>query len=416
MICKQFRYASAKRFGSPCLAGHLDEVPEPGLLESYQPAETFMDTVLGKPPGRLSQGEDCLQLRVCTNDPSARRPVMVYVHGGGFFTGSGLWPWYSQRRLVLEHDVVAVNINYRLGALGLAVIPSVCQGNIALLDQIAALQWVQRYIGMFGGDPENVTVYGQSAGAMSILNLLRSSAAAGLFRRAILQSPLPEYAATDLATNQHRTGLVWGRSVAPDELPAVASFPAEQLAEGYGRAMAEATLGGGETLLAPVIGQTPLEGPADWHVEGVDVLAGWTHHEMGFWGVDRQRVVAETSKHFAEPITQRLNEFAKRGANVAGYRIDWEPKGSAFGACHCVELPLLLGTEQDWEGAPILGTETGYQDALGLNMRRQWAQFATTGHIDPALDTPGGIRYGIGPAGIANLCLGHNMAGTRERT
>jgi para-nitrobenzyl esterase len=138
--------------------------------------------------------EDCLHLNVVTPacDDGAR-PVMVWIHGGGFVNGSASTPWYDGTRLALRGDVVVVGVNYRLGALGFLWLGDLdpelrSSGVNGLLDQAAALRWVQENIAAFGGDPGNVTVFGESAGAMSISTLLAMPAAGGLFHRAIAQS------------------------------------------------------------------------------------------------------------------------------------------------------------------------------------------------------------------------------------
>ena len=142
-----------------------------------------------------AQSEDCLYLNVWTPALDARRrPVMVFIHGGAFLMGSGSTMLYNGSRLVGRGDVVVVTLNYRLGALGSldlrALLPDANDAatNLGLRDQIAALTWVRENIAAFGGDPECVTVFGESAGAMSIGTLLGVPAARGLFRRAILQS------------------------------------------------------------------------------------------------------------------------------------------------------------------------------------------------------------------------------------
>ena len=135
------------------------------------------------------QSEDCLTLNIWTPAAdSAKRPVLVWIHGGAFASGSGSLPWYSGERFAANGDVVVVSINYRLGALGFLCLPGVSDGNLGLLDQVAALRFVRDNIAAFGGDPDNVTVVGQSAGAASIAILMTMPPARGLFRRAILQS------------------------------------------------------------------------------------------------------------------------------------------------------------------------------------------------------------------------------------
>ena len=139
--------------------------------------------------------EDCLYLNVWTPAIDDRkRPVMVWIHGGGFRSGTGGSPLYSPRFMVRRGDVVVVTVNYRLGALGFLNLNEVTRGRIpstgneGLLDQIAALRWVRDNIAVFGGDPDQVTVFGESAGGMSVGALLGAPAARGLFQRAIPQS------------------------------------------------------------------------------------------------------------------------------------------------------------------------------------------------------------------------------------
>jgi para-nitrobenzyl esterase len=137
-------------------------------------------------PDLLIPGEDCLNLNVWTPDPGACLPVMVWIHGGAFTTGAGSLPLYDGAHFASD-GVVLVTINYRLGADGFLLLDR-GTANLGLLDQTAALQWVRDNISTFGGDPGNVTVMGESAGAMAIGCLLAMPQAAGLFRRAILQS------------------------------------------------------------------------------------------------------------------------------------------------------------------------------------------------------------------------------------
>jgi para-nitrobenzyl esterase len=137
--------------------------------------------------------EDCLQLNVYAPKAAKGAPVMVWIHGGGHRTGAG---WVYDGQNFARDGVVVVTINYRLGALGYFAHPALTKaakpgepvGNYGLMDQIAALKWVQRNIAAFGGDPKNVTVFGESAGGMSTLSLLASPAAKGLYQRAIVES------------------------------------------------------------------------------------------------------------------------------------------------------------------------------------------------------------------------------------
>src|SRR5256885_13958530 len=141
------------------------------------------------------QSEACLSLNVWTPGlDDGRRPVLVWIHGGAFVTGTGSTPWYDGTRLATAGDVVVVTINYRLGALGFLELGELgderyaASGNCGILDQVAALRWVRDNISSFGGDAAQVTVFGESAGGMSVGTLLALPAAQGLFSRAILQS------------------------------------------------------------------------------------------------------------------------------------------------------------------------------------------------------------------------------------
>jgi len=162
----------ADRFGPQCMQ------PLRGVLTNqYSGAEVM--------------SEDCLYLNVWARPGLRDAPVIVFIHGGGFFVGAGSMPLYSGEHLA-EHDVVVVNFNYRLGALGFLAHPELsaesdegASGNYGLLDQVVALEWVRDNIASFGGDPDNVTIAGQSAGSMSVLALQASPLAQGLFDRAV---------------------------------------------------------------------------------------------------------------------------------------------------------------------------------------------------------------------------------------
>lgn len=146
--------------------------------------------------------EDCLTLNIFVpGEPSEstgdtqlidKKAVMVWIHGGGFVTGASSGQMYNATNLALLGDVIVVTLNYRLGALGfLAVETEESIGNFGILDQIAALRWVKDNIAEFGGDPENITIFGESAGSMSVSTLVAIPAAKGLFNRAICESGAP---------------------------------------------------------------------------------------------------------------------------------------------------------------------------------------------------------------------------------
>lgn len=186
---------------------------------------------------RAEPAEDCLHLNVWS--PAAdeqRRPVMVWLHGGAFVTGAGSEDIYDGSAHATDGDVVLVTVNYRLGAFGFLHLAEqggpefTSSGNCGLLDQIAALRWVRDNISAFGGDPDNVTVFGESAGAISVGDLLVMPEARGLFHRAIIESTAVLARPADRAREATRQLLdAVGIGDGPDAVRQLRELPAEQL-------------------------------------------------------------------------------------------------------------------------------------------------------------------------------------------
>ena len=186
-----------------------------------------------------AHSEDCLNLNVWTAGlDRARRPVMVWIHGGGFTIGAGSQEIYNGSVLARRGDVVIVTINYRLGPLGFLRLNDVTNGRIpssgneGLLDQIAALQWVRDNIAEFGGDPDNVTIFGESAGGMSVGALLAMPSARGLFHKAIAQSGSCDTVSTVARANRTAERVLSKLGVSPDDADAIRALPVAQLLTG----------------------------------------------------------------------------------------------------------------------------------------------------------------------------------------
>lgn len=194
-VFKGIAFARARRLERAEL---VDRWPEPVHATSYGPRAPQLPGALEKLLGNSSVGtsEDCLSLNVFTPAcDDGRRPVLVWVHGGAFVTGSGSMPWYHGSSLARRGDVVVVTFNYRLGALGFTG-----AANLGLHDQLLALTWVRHTIASFGGDPDNVTVFGESAGGASVIALMAASADRALFARAWSMSPsIPQLRGAALA-------------------------------------------------------------------------------------------------------------------------------------------------------------------------------------------------------------------------
>ena len=162
---------------------------------------------------------------------------MVWIHGGAFVGGTGATPWYNGRHLATEGDVVVVTINYRLGSLGFLHLGDLggeryaSSGNVGLLDQVEALRWVRDNIAAFGGDPDQVTIFGESAGGSSVSTLLGLPAARGLFHRAIAQSGTAAWIATREQANAITEAVLaeLGLPFEPASVEALTKVPVEQL-------------------------------------------------------------------------------------------------------------------------------------------------------------------------------------------
>src|SRR5262245_6396772 len=233
--------------------------------------------------------EDCLFLNVWTpSTDGARRPVMVWIHGGAFVIGAGSQLLYDGAALARRGDVVIVTINYRLGVFGfLRQHPGT--GNEGLLDQIAALEWVRDEIAAFGGDPGNVTIFGESAGAMSVATLLTTPRARGLFHRAIVQSG----AANVVLSREHADGIaarVREKLDLADDEAALATLPATQLLKAQ-RSVFERSFRSNEGLaFAPVVdGDILPRHPTECFDAGeaspVPLLIGTTLEEMKLFSI-----------------------------------------------------------------------------------------------------------------------------------
>ena len=200
------------------------------------------DNGVGPPPA----SEDCLNLDVYTSKPTgkAKLPVMFWIHGGGYVNGSGTAALYDGTELA-KQGVVVVSINYRLGRFGFFAHPALTRenpqgplGNYAIMDQIAALQWVKRNIAAFGGDPDNVTIFGESAGGGSVINLMISPAAVGLFHKVISESGVARLNFPNLHQDHFQTVLSaedGGRAfaeemgVSGDDVAALRAIPAQRI-------------------------------------------------------------------------------------------------------------------------------------------------------------------------------------------
>ena len=330
------------------------------------------------------QSEDCLHLTVWTPAVGPKlRPVVVWLHGGAWQSGGGAIDWYCGASLAEKGDVVVVAPNYRLGALGWLYVPGQV-ANLGLLDQEAAIDWIVENIEDFGGDPDQITVMGQSAGASSIACLL---ARQPKFKRAIIQSaslgrgfwPAAQGALLGelLLEAAGATSLEHAR-----RLPYDAFLAAQQAAPVVQALNAEKT---GRALFCPVVdGEIlPLDMDAALHnaTGKADVLIGYTLNEMAAfpgWEINEasQRVGDEV---FGARSRQWAADASAKGRNAWLYRFDYAPT-KQFGACHCIELPFVFDALPTYDQAPMLASAKKEDLAvLTAQLQGAWIAFIRGG-------------------------------------
>jgi para-nitrobenzyl esterase len=334
------------------------------------------------PPG----SEDCLYLNVWTprGGDSAPWPVLVFVIGGGFtigWTGSGV---DTGARLADAAEVVVVTFSYRLGSLGFA------HGNWGLLDVLAVLEWVQREIRAFGGDPAQVTLGGQSAGAALVADALVVPAADGLFAQAMLHSPpLPE-AAQDPGRRAR-----WDQALAADR-----DAPAGEIVARHESLLREndwaGTRGGALPTVDGVLPSSPL-GTPNVRLD-VPVLVGTTRDEATFLlrtgGRDApdDRVSTLTRDLFEAPTQRWARERRAAGGRVHLFRIEHRSPDPRLGALHTIDVPLLFGTFRDSDVARHYVADDEATAAVSEQMQHDWRRFL---HGEK-LGWPAGEPYAIG--------------------
>lgn len=422
-------YAAAPRWQPP-----VAPAPWRAAREATKPGLRCVQDVRIDPDYGLPTSEDCLNLTVWSPDGATRdnpRPVMVWIHGGGFLNGSS--DIYNSRALTTRGDIVVVSINYRLGALGFLAHPALAgpgqdPGNYGLADQQAALRWVRANIGAFGGDPDRVTIAGESAGAMSVCDHLVAPESAGLFRSAIMQSG-PCQAQADLRAGERISIDYAAEAGCPRAATArqcLLALPADRLQDGP----AYFRISGTNVLSGPLTGtgRLPVAPPtvaSSAPTARVPVLIGSTADEYTLFValnyLRQQRIApyptllreafgsqaaavaahyplnrydgsaglafaaAVTDGVFACPIDTMAAGLARR-APVYAYEFNDrhapvpEPLRHtpfAAGAGHALELRYLF----QMGGAPPLDVQ---QQQLADEMVAYWTRFVTTGSPDVA--------------------------------
>lgn len=374
-----------------------------------------------------SQGEDCLSLNVFAPDSSevAARPVMVWLHGGAFLTGTAAGPAYDASRLARDGDVVVVTLNYRVGALGFL---GLGEPNLGLQDQVAALRWVADEIASFGGDPENVTVFGESAGAGSIVALLAMPSARGLFGKAIVQSAAPEGILSLEEAAERAAILLAEAGLADGDLDGLRHLDIDTLLSAQSRCQEPGPRHIGmyfaPTIDGEVLPESPMTAIASGRAADVRLLIGTTETEMQLFLLSDAipdlpdavlpHVIAgrlpgsparalenaeallelydphtftgklrffaiETDASLFIPATVLASGHAAHQPNTWMYRFDWRSpmERGALGACHALDVPFALGTID--RVAEFAGSGAA-AERVARSVQGAWVAFARRGN------------------------------------
>jgi para-nitrobenzyl esterase len=240
------------------------------------------------------QSEDCLLLNIWTQglDDHKKRPVMVWIHGGGFFTGGANDAWYEGTKIAERGDVVLVSIQYRLGALGWLYLDELGgkafrnSKNNGLLDQVAALKWVKHNIENFGGDPDNITVFGESVGGTSVATLMVTPAAKGLFNKAIVQSGTFHHCRTHPKRGPHYRD-VFMATCGVDDIAGLMNLSEDAIRDATEEITEEATFMADRMFMPTFDGELLPDDPYDYIAQGntshILLMHGSTKDEYHYW-------------------------------------------------------------------------------------------------------------------------------------
>ncbi len=403
-----------------------------GVLNCTEYKNSAVQTEEAQKEG-LVYGEDCLYLNIWTPEKGDNLPVYIFIHGGAYVSGSPSDQRYDGT-VFARDGIIQVNVTYRMNALGFLSSKEGEEaygslGNTGTLDQIAALQWVQDNIAAFGGDPQNVTIGGESAGAFSVSNLMESPLAKGLFTRAIMESgnllgqPITMPLATGNKAQAYDMGERFMEELGVKTLAELRKMPAQEIAEASQFSM---------NVLEPypycfwpvfdgtVIPEDPYKAVMEGSINDVDILAGfntdegdtfvpegiteqqYTEFVYSVFGVRAKEVLARFPVDENNTPTDRARNIFKtglrvgmevfadalssRGKNVYYYNYNYIPKAMAEngqGAIHALELLFVFKQPPD---------DSQESEKMANDIHARWANFIKTG--DPNEGEAVGVEWG----------------------
>ncbi|MFC7560420.1 carboxylesterase family protein [Paenibacillus farraposensis] len=399
--------------------GRFMKVGEPlkwnGIRDATKPGPIFpqlnnrLASVMGTKKEEHNQSEDAFRLNIWTKGTDEKRPVVFWIHGGGFLTGGGSLPWYNGSQLAANGDVVVVTVNYRLGTLGNLFLPGISEGNLALKDLIAALYWVRKNIECFGGDPDQITVAGQSAGAWYSVALMACEEVKGMFNRTALFSlpggvnPLNKNESIELS---HL--ILENLSIDERDKDKLVDVPVEQILAAQGEVAKEIQRRTQElipTTFFPIIDGILLKGniiSEAVRISGskVNVMAGLTAeenaaflHHTSLKHEDNYLEIVESSSNalFKFPTYDLMTDLNDVDSNTYVFNFNYQSPKPYILACHCMDLPFVFGNFDKWENAPMLeGVNREEAQSLSNQIQEYFLSFIKNGtpNHENSLDWP----------------------------
>jgi para-nitrobenzyl esterase len=389
---------------------------QPGVLEIPE---------VGATSGQGPMGEDCLVLNVWSNGlkGAKKRPVMVWLHGGGFSSGSGDYTIYDGANMARKRDVVTVTVNHRLNVFGYLRLADIggpkyanADGNAGHHDIVMALEWVRDNIANFGGDPGNVTIFGQSGGGGKVATLMAMPSAKGLFHRAICQSGAAIKAISSADATRATQGLLTRLKLTPDQLDQLQTMPFDQLIK-LGGNVRTGPVVDGKTLL-----HDPFDPTAPEESANIPLLIGTVEEEVNFFpttpldpiddadlhkrvkqstraddatvdhliatykkgrpdksNVEIYQIIA-TDSGFSAGVHLEADRKAVQGkAPVYKYYFTWQSpvRDGRLRCYHTLEIPFVLENVDNGKSMTGIGQD---RYALSDKMSAAWAAFARTGN------------------------------------